>query len=198
MCSSDLDIHKGANYVFRLSARNKMGYGEEAVTEVTMPEDAPSGFPQNILSEGASASSIRLAWKTVPLIEQNGKIIKYTVRYKDISRRGDATEVSVAAPASSVVLEALMTDTVYDVRVCAYTAMGPGPYSPSVQVRTQLLDQGRAHTHTHSRTHIHSPAFHLHPPPRYAHPGCFFGGGLVQLLSSQTHTLTHTNPRGAS
>ncbi|XP_046900399.1 protein tyrosine phosphatase receptor type Db [Hypomesus transpacificus] len=135
------DIHKGANYVFRLSARNKMGYGEEAVTEVTMPEDAPSGFPQNILSEGASASSIRLAWKTVPLIEQNGKIIKYTVRYKDINSRGNATEVSVAAPDSSVVLEALMTDTVYDVRVCAYTAMGPGPYSPSVQVRTQLLDQ---------------------------------------------------------
>eukprot|EP00064_Thunnus_orientalis_P007544 superscaffoldBa00000847_g7566 len=135
------DIHKGANYVFRLSSRNKMGYGEEAVKEVTTPEDAPSGYPENIISEEASASSLRLAWKSVPLIEQNGKIVKYSVLYKDINSRGNASEVVVPAPGSSVLLEALSADTVYDVRVCAFTAVGPGPYSPSVQFRTQRLDQ---------------------------------------------------------
>uniref|UniRef100_A0A8K9XP98 Receptor-type tyrosine-protein phosphatase delta n=1 Tax=Oncorhynchus mykiss TaxID=8022 RepID=A0A8K9XP98_ONCMY len=79
------DIHKGASYVFRLSARNKIGYGEEAAIEVTTPEDVPGGHPENILSEGASASSIRLAWKSVPLIEQNGKIVKYSVQYRDVN-----------------------------------------------------------------------------------------------------------------
>uniref|UniRef100_A0A4W6GAC4 Receptor-type tyrosine-protein phosphatase delta n=1 Tax=Lates calcarifer TaxID=8187 RepID=A0A4W6GAC4_LATCA len=118
------DIHKGANYVFRLSARNKMGYGEEAVREVTTPEDAPSGYPENIISE-----------------EQNGKIVKYSVLYKDINSRGNASEVVVPTPGSSVLLEGLSADTVYDVRVCAFTAVGPGPYSPSVQFRTQRLDQ---------------------------------------------------------
>lgn len=137
------DIHKGANYVFRLSARNKMGYGEEAVKEVTTPEDVPSGYPENIISEEASATSLRLAWKTVPLIEQNGKILKYSVLYKDINSRGNATEVVVPTQRSSVLLEGLSADTVYDVRVCAFTAVGPGPYSPSVQFRTQRLDQGR-------------------------------------------------------
>uniref|UniRef100_A0A669E7D8 Receptor-type tyrosine-protein phosphatase delta n=1 Tax=Oreochromis niloticus TaxID=8128 RepID=A0A669E7D8_ORENI len=135
------DIHKGANYVFRLSARNKMGYGEEAVKEVTTPEDVPSGYPENIISEEASATSLRLAWKTVPLIEQNGKILKYSVLYKDINSRGNATEVVVPTQRSSVLLEGLSADTVYDVRVCAFTAVGPGPYSPSVQFRTQRLDQ---------------------------------------------------------
>ncbi|XP_040002844.1 protein tyrosine phosphatase receptor type Db [Xiphias gladius] len=135
------DIHKGANYVFRLSARNKMGYGEEAVNEVTTSEDAPSGYPENIISEEASATSLRLAWKSVPLIEQNGKIAKYSVLYKDINSRGNASEVVVPAPGSSVLLEGLSADTVYDVRVCAFTAVGPGPYSPSVQFRTQRLDQ---------------------------------------------------------
>lgn len=148
------DIHKGANYVFRLSARNKMGYGEEAVKEVTTPEDAPSGYPENIISEEASATSLQLAWKSVPLIEQNGKITKYSVLYKDINSRGNASEVVIPVPGSSVLLEGLSADTVYDVRVSAFTAVGPGPYSPSVQFRTQRLDQGRTHT-KFLTTHLH-------------------------------------------
>ncbi|XP_064781992.1 receptor-type tyrosine-protein phosphatase delta-like [Oncorhynchus masou masou] len=136
------DIHKGASYVFRLSARNKIGYGEEAATEVTTPEDVPGGFPENILSEGASASSIRLVWKSVPLIERNGKVVKYSVQYRDVNGRGgNATgEVVVTVPESSVTLEGLSADTVYDVRVRAFTAVGAGPYSPGVQFRTQPLD----------------------------------------------------------
>uniref|UniRef100_A0A8C4I671 Receptor-type tyrosine-protein phosphatase delta n=1 Tax=Dicentrarchus labrax TaxID=13489 RepID=A0A8C4I671_DICLA len=135
------DIHKGANYVFRLSARNKMGYGEEAVKEMTTPEDAPSGYPENVFLEEASATSLRVAWKSVPLIEQNGKIVKYSVLYKDINSRGNASEVVVPTPGSSALLEGLNADTMYDVRLCAFTAVGPGPYGPSVQFRTQRLDQ---------------------------------------------------------
>ncbi|XP_071264368.1 protein tyrosine phosphatase receptor type Db [Salvelinus alpinus] len=136
------DIHKGASYVFRLSARNKIGYGEEAAIEVTTPEDVPGGYPENILSDGASASSIQLVWKSVPLIEQNGKIVKYSVQYRDVNGRGgNATgEVVVTVPESSVTLEGLSADTVYDVRVCAFTAVGAGPFSPGVQFRTQPLD----------------------------------------------------------
>ncbi|MEQ2196619.1 hypothetical protein XENOCAPTIV_005884, partial [Xenoophorus captivus] len=148
-----LDISKGANYVFRLSARNKMGYGEETVKEVTTPEDAPTGYPENIILEEASATSLKLTWKSVPLIEQNGRIAKYSVLYKDINSRGNATEMVVPAPGSSVLLERLSADTVYDVRVCAFTAVGPGPYSPSVQFRTQQLDQGRT-TLTSSQPNI--------------------------------------------
>ncbi|XP_037530274.1 protein tyrosine phosphatase receptor type Db [Nematolebias whitei] len=135
------DIHRGANYVFRLSAHNKMGYGEESVKEVTTPEDSPTGYPENIILEEASDTSLQLAWKAVPLIEQNGKIAKYSVLYKDINSRGNASEVVVPIQRSSVLLEGLSADTVYDVRVCAFTAVGPGPYSPAVQFRTQRLDQ---------------------------------------------------------
>ena len=132
--------------MFKLSVRNKMGYGEEAEKEVTTPEDTPSGYPENMNSDEASAYSLRLTWKSVPLLEQNGKITQYSVLYKDINSRGNASEVMVPAPGSSVLLEALSADTVYDVRACAFTAAGPGPYSPGVQFRTQRLDQGRTHT----------------------------------------------------
>lgn len=140
--------------MFRLSARNKMGYGEESVKEVTTPEDAPTGYPENIILEEATDTSLQLAWKSVPLIEQNGKIAKYSVLYKDINSRGNASEVVVPTPRSSVLLEGLSADTVYDVRVCAFTAVGPGPYSPAVQFRTQRLDQGRI-TLTFLTTHHH-------------------------------------------
>uniref|UniRef100_A0A3B4YUT5 Fibronectin type-III domain-containing protein n=1 Tax=Seriola lalandi dorsalis TaxID=1841481 RepID=A0A3B4YUT5_SERLL len=81
-----------------------------------------------------------------PEKRQNGKIAKYSVLYKDINSRGNASEVMVPAPGSSVLLEGLSADTVYDVRVCAFTAVGPGPYSPSVQFRTQRLDEGRTNS----------------------------------------------------
>ncbi|XP_024914548.1 protein tyrosine phosphatase receptor type Db isoform X3 [Cynoglossus semilaevis] len=135
------DIHKGAIYIFRLSACNKMGFGEEAVKEVTTPEDAPSGFPENIYSEETSATSLLLSWKSVPLMEQNGKITKYSVLYKDVNSRGNSSEVVVPHPQTSVLLEGLSADTVYDVRVRAFSVVGPGPYSPSIQFRTQRLDQ---------------------------------------------------------
>lgn len=166
------DIHRGASYVFRLSARNKMGYGEEAVKEMSTPEDAPSGYPENVILEEAYATSLQLAWKSVPLIEQNGKIAKYSVLYKDVNSRGNASEVVVPAPGSGVLLEGLNADTVYEVRLCAFTAVGPGPYSPGVQFRTQRLDQGRTTTLTpqqaflprgcnvtlaRTHTHIHAP-----------------------------------------
>lgn len=175
------DIHKGANYVFRLSARNKMGYGEEAVKEVTTPEDVPSGYPENIILEEASATSLQLMWKSVPLIEQNGKIVKYSVLYKDINSRGNASEVVLPAPGSSVLLEGLSADTVYDVRLCAFTAVGPGPYSPSVQFRTQRLDQGR----TNSLSNNPSPSLRM----QHTLPNRTF----VHLLCTLSPTCTHTH-----
>ncbi|XP_077936751.1 protein tyrosine phosphatase receptor type Db isoform X13 [Gasterosteus aculeatus] len=135
------DIHKGAKYVFRLSSRNKMGYGEEALGELTTPEDAPSGYPENVVLEEASADSLRLAWKSVPLLEQNGKIRKYSVLYKDVNSRGNASEAEVAAPGAAVLLEGLSADTVYEVRLRASTAVGAGPLGPAVQFRTRRLDQ---------------------------------------------------------
>lgn len=166
------DIHKGAKYVFRLSSRNKMGYGEEALGELTTPEDAPSGYPENVVLEEASADSLRLAWKSVPLLEQNGKIRKYSVLYKDVNSRGNASEAEVAAPGAAVLLEGLSADTVYEVRLCASTAVGAGPLSPAVQFRTRRLDQGRLHFSNQPPSSVgrrralprctHTPLFHTH------------------------------------
>ncbi|XP_068443381.1 receptor-type tyrosine-protein phosphatase delta-like isoform X40 [Clinocottus analis] len=135
------EIHKGASYTFRLSARNKVGFGEETVKEVTTNEDVPSGYPQSITAEGATTSTIQVSWQPVLLAERNGQIVKYALQYKDINSPRSPSELFITAPESTVILDGLKADTTYDIKMCAFTSKGSGSYSPSVQFRTQPLDQ---------------------------------------------------------
>nr|XP_057921601.1 receptor-type tyrosine-protein phosphatase delta-like isoform X6 [Doryrhamphus excisus] len=135
------EIHKGASYTFRLSARNKVGFGEETVKEVTTNEDVPSGYPQRITADGATTTTIQVSWQPLLLAERNGQIVKYALQYKDINSPRSPSELFITAPESTVALDGLKADTTYDIKMCAFTNKGSGPYSPSVQIRTQPLDQ---------------------------------------------------------
>ncbi|XP_058279998.1 receptor-type tyrosine-protein phosphatase delta isoform X9 [Hirundo rustica] len=135
------DIHKGASYVFRLSARNKVGFGEEMVKEISVPEEVPSGFPQNLHSESSTSTSVQLTWQMPLLAERNGVITKYTVLYRDINVAYQPVELPVVPADTTMTLSGLKPDTTYDVKVRAHTSKGPGPYSPSVQFRTLPVDQ---------------------------------------------------------
>uniref|UniRef100_A0A3Q2Y7I1 Receptor-type tyrosine-protein phosphatase S n=1 Tax=Hippocampus comes TaxID=109280 RepID=A0A3Q2Y7I1_HIPCM len=136
------EIHKGASYTFRLSARNKVGFGEETVKEVTTNEDVPSGYPQWITADAATTSTIQVSWQELLLAERNGHIVKYALQYKDINSPRSPSELFITAPESTVILDGLKAETTYDIKMCAFTSKGSGPYSPSVQIRTQPLDQG--------------------------------------------------------
>ncbi|NXM71778.1 PTPRD phosphatase, partial [Serilophus lunatus] len=135
------DIHKGASYVFRLSARNKVGFGEEMVKEISVPEEVPSGFPQNLHSESSTSTSVQLTWQMPLLAERNGVITKYTILYRDINVAYQPVELPVVPADTTMTLSGLKPDTTYDVKIRAHTSKGPGPYSPSVQFRTLPVDQ---------------------------------------------------------
>ncbi|NXO91469.1 PTPRD phosphatase, partial [Certhia brachydactyla] len=135
------DIHKGASYVFRLSARNKVGFGEEMVKEISVPEEVPSGFPQNLHSESSTSTSVQLTWQMPLLAERNGIITKYTILYRDINVAYQPVELPVVPADTTMTLSGLKPDTTYDVKIRAHTSKGPGPYSPSVQFRTLPVDQ---------------------------------------------------------
>ncbi|XP_078070244.1 receptor-type tyrosine-protein phosphatase delta isoform X11 [Mustelus asterias] len=134
------DIHRGTSYVFKLSSKNKVGFGEEIVKEIIIPEERPSGFPQNPHTESSTASTIQLSWQPPVLAERNGFITKYNVLYRDINSPNNRIELSVFSPETSLKLTNLKPDTTYDIKVRAHTNKGPGPYSPSVQFRTLPLD----------------------------------------------------------
>uniref|UniRef100_A0A8C5NFU1 Receptor-type tyrosine-protein phosphatase F n=1 Tax=Gouania willdenowi TaxID=441366 RepID=A0A8C5NFU1_GOUWI len=126
-------LHKGAVYIFKLSARNRAGNGDECVKEISTPEDAPSSYPQNLSVEALSATSTKLAWNPPALSERNGKIVQYLVLYRDINIQHNNTNSTAE---TQMTLHGLLPDTTYDIRVQAFTSKGGGPISPSIQIRT--------------------------------------------------------------
>ncbi|XP_026230047.1 receptor-type tyrosine-protein phosphatase F isoform X3 [Anabas testudineus] len=131
-------LHKGATYVFRLSARNRAGIGEAYVKEISTPEDVPSGFPLNLQVTGLTQSSTQLTWEPPLLAERNGKITYYTVVYRDINSQQNSTNRTTD---THMTIQGLNPDTTYDIRVQAFTSKGGGPLSPSIQSRT--MSNGR-------------------------------------------------------
>ncbi|XP_043941363.1 receptor-type tyrosine-protein phosphatase F isoform X4 [Protopterus annectens] len=132
------NMHKGATYIFKLSAKNKAGTGEECVRYVNISEDVPSGFPQNLKVVGLTTSTTEVAWDPPVLSERNGNIIFYTVLYRDINSQQDLNNTT---PENRITLVNLKPDTTYNIKVRAHTSVGAGPPSPSIQSRTMPVEQ---------------------------------------------------------
>ncbi|RVE62112.1 hypothetical protein OJAV_G00177380 [Oryzias javanicus] len=130
-------LHKGATYVFRLSARNQAGVGEAYVKEISTPEDTPSGYPTNLQVTGLTQSSTQLTWEPPLLPERNGRIVSYVVVYRDINSQQNSTNRTTD---THMTIQGLNPDTTYDIRVQAFTSRGGGPLSPSIQSRTMSND----------------------------------------------------------
>uniref|UniRef100_A0ABM5G7I1 Receptor-type tyrosine-protein phosphatase F n=1 Tax=Pogona vitticeps TaxID=103695 RepID=A0ABM5G7I1_9SAUR len=131
-------LYKGATYIFKLSAKNRAGSGEEFEKEITTAEEVPSGFPQNLHVVGLTTSTTKVMWNPPSLAEQNGKIINYTVVYRDINSQHNLTNVTKE---TSITLANLKPDTTYDIKVRAHNSKGAGPLSPSIQSRTMPMEQ---------------------------------------------------------
>uniref|UniRef100_A0A8C2U4Z9 Receptor-type tyrosine-protein phosphatase S n=1 Tax=Coturnix japonica TaxID=93934 RepID=A0A8C2U4Z9_COTJA len=135
-------IHKGATYVFKLAVKSRAGFGEEAVQELTTPEDIPKGYPQILEASNVTSMSVQFGWLPPVLAERNGAIVKYTVAYREAGSPGNPLEKDLPpSPENSYTLNGLKPNTAYDVKIRAHTSKGPGPYSPTVQYRTFQLDQ---------------------------------------------------------
>uniref|UniRef100_A0A4W6D5X9 protein-tyrosine-phosphatase n=1 Tax=Lates calcarifer TaxID=8187 RepID=A0A4W6D5X9_LATCA len=139
------NIHRGATYLFKISAKSRGGFGEEAVVELSVPENTPGGYPQ--INEGSNVTccSVQLSWSPPVLAERNGVITEYTLAYKEAGAAGAPRELRLPPSQSSYVLNSLKPNSAYDVKIRAHTSVGPGPYSPPIQYRTVAFDPtGRA------------------------------------------------------
>uniref|UniRef100_A0A3Q2PUH7 protein-tyrosine-phosphatase n=1 Tax=Fundulus heteroclitus TaxID=8078 RepID=A0A3Q2PUH7_FUNHE len=139
------NIHRGATYLFKISAQSRGGFGEEAVAELTVPENTPGGYPQ--INEGTTVTccSVLLSWSPPVLAERNGVITEYTLAFKEAGTRETPQELRIPPNLSSYELNSLKPNSAYDVKIRAHTSVGPGPYSPPIQYRTGAVDTaGRA------------------------------------------------------
>ncbi|XP_028260589.1 receptor-type tyrosine-protein phosphatase S isoform X5 [Parambassis ranga] len=134
------NIHRGATYLFKIAAKSRGGFGEEAVTELNVPEKTPGGYPQ--INEGSNVTccSVQLSWSPPVLAERNGVITEYTLAYKETGTGEAPRELHLPPGLYSYVLNSLKPNSAYDVKIRAHTSVGPGPYSPPIQYRTMAFD----------------------------------------------------------
>nr|XP_029134655.1 receptor-type tyrosine-protein phosphatase S-like [Labrus bergylta] len=142
---SVVNIHRGAIYLFKISAKSRGGFGEEASVELNVPEKTPGGYPQIDERSNVTCCSVQLSWSPPVLAERNGVITAYTLAYKETGSGGAPSELRLPPSQSNYVLNSLKPNSAYDVKIRAHTSIGPGPYSPPIQYRTVAFDPtGRA------------------------------------------------------
>ena len=91
--------------------------------------------PTNVAANVVDSTSILVSWGQVPLLDQNGVILSYTVTYIS-SRTGSAQTKNVAAPPNQTTLTGLNEHTEYNITVFASTSKGGGPKSAPIVIIT--------------------------------------------------------------
>ncbi|XP_061268213.1 receptor-type tyrosine-protein phosphatase F isoform X7 [Bos javanicus] len=126
-----------SEYAFRVLAVNSIGRGppSEAVRART-GEQAPSSPPRRVQARMLSASTMLVQWE--PPEEPNGLVRGYRVYYTPDSRRPlSAWHKHNTDAGLLTTVGSLLPGITYSLRVLAFTAVGDGPPSLTIQVKTQ-------------------------------------------------------------
>ena len=99
---------------------------------VLIEPDAPPAYVQG---HNTSSTSIYVDWDSVPVINQNGIILTYTVKYRALPGGIPQTAV-INAPSTHVILSSLKEYTNYSILVFASTVKGDGNASDPIIVIT--------------------------------------------------------------
>ena len=93
----------------------------------------PNAPPVNVQGHDISSTSIWVNWDTVPVADQNGIILSYTVTYTAFPGGIPRTAV-VSTPTTHVTLRSLEEYTNYSILVFASTVRGDGNASDPIIV----------------------------------------------------------------
>ena len=95
----------------------------------------PSAPPANVQGQNTSSTSIWVDWDIVPVVDQNGIILTYTVKYMALPDERPRSTV-VIAPTTQANLIGLAKYRNYSITVFAFTAKGDGNASEPIIVIT--------------------------------------------------------------
>ncbi|XP_077981464.1 receptor-type tyrosine-protein phosphatase delta-like [Glandiceps talaboti] len=126
-----------SEYEFRVSAVNNIGQGSSSEGVIaTTGEMVPSSPPREVRPRPLSSSTILIQWQEPEV--PNGQIRGYRVYYTRFpSQAITSWDVHNVDTGMLTTISDLVTLTIYSIRVSALTAVGEGPLSPIVQVKTQ-------------------------------------------------------------
>ena len=92
--------------------------------------------PADIRAHDIGSSSLRVSWRALTALEQNGILTLYTVYYQVVG--GVMGKKQIPYPQTEAVLTGLEENVQYNIFVTASTKAGEGPRSSSFSVRTAL------------------------------------------------------------
>ncbi|XP_065836171.1 uncharacterized protein [Oscarella lobularis] len=85
---------------------------------------------------GWSPAWLIIRWETLSISNRKGAIIAYEVNYVGDEFDTNIHSVNVSGSVNSLILSGLEEYVVYDVKIRAYTSVGPGPFSANLSERT--------------------------------------------------------------
>ncbi|XP_078096275.1 protein sidekick-1 [Mustelus asterias] len=120
------------SYQFRVCAVNQLGKGQYSTetNRLLLPEEPPSGPPQNIMASGRTNQSIMVQWQPPSEQEINGVLKGYILRYRLAGLPGGYQLKNITSPeVTYCLLKDLIIWTQYEIQVAAYNSAGLGAYS---------------------------------------------------------------------
>ncbi|XP_071958859.1 cell adhesion molecule DSCAM-like isoform X2 [Antedon mediterranea] len=134
------ELHPAYVYVVRIKSFNPIGlspYSDEILIKTL--EEVPSGEPLNIEITALSSTSVRLVWRQPRADLQNGDILGYHIRYKEVGSSTPSQSVmtsSITNYIESYTLDRLRKFTEYAVEIAAFNEIGSGPWSQQKKITT--------------------------------------------------------------
>ena len=97
---------------------------------------APDGPPTSVRGGYTNRTAIFVTWKAIPMLSRNGIIVNYNVAYKQKDLLESWKIISVGPQTFRADISHLQYNKIYDVKVAGRTAIGVGPYSAAIAIRT--------------------------------------------------------------
>ncbi|XP_067672270.1 protein sidekick-2-like isoform X1 [Haliotis asinina] len=124
-------LEEWVEYEVKMTSYNDVGVSSYSpVTRERTRESVPSASPSRVKAVAKSSTSINITWGPVPLLQQNGMILGYKIKYSAPSEGIDAKfEVVDHNETTHFLLRNLRKFVSYQIQVLAYTRMGDGVLS---------------------------------------------------------------------
>ena len=108
------------------------------VSTVLPSISAPSQAPSNLSLTAKTSTSIEASWQLPPEDSRNGIITGFKIFYKMKGSSGSSTQITINNRSTLTnVVTGLDEYTEYEFEVLAFTAVGDGPNSSVMSVRTE-------------------------------------------------------------
>ena len=106
---------------------------------------APSKPPRYVFAFSVLETSAIVAWRPIPMIDHNGEILYYLIKYQPLSHTEESFEQErkVTADELTLTLSLLEPNSTYIVTIAGVNEAGVGVFSPPLEFTTQASNEIR-------------------------------------------------------